>query len=80
MLKALFRQKLFERLHSSVYSARHPVFSIVSKEILLFKAVRVLFLTRNARINALSSLANIRVFIFTSTMSAMTSHRILITA
>jgi len=38
------------------------------------------FSTRNARINALSSLVNGCVFIFTSTMSAMTSHRILITA
>ena len=37
------------------------------------------FSTRNARINALSSLVNGRVFIFTSTTSAMTSHRILIT-
>jgi len=38
------------------------------------------FSTRKARINALSSLVNRRVFIFTSTTSAMTSYRILITA
>ena len=37
------------------------------------------FSTRNARINTLSSLVNGRVFIFTSTTSAMTSHRTLIT-
>ena len=35
--------------------------------------------TRNARINAISSLVNGRVFIFTSTTSATTSRRILIT-
>ena len=38
------------------------------------------FSTRKARINALSSLVNGCIFIFTSTTSAMTSHRILITA
>jgi len=38
------------------------------------------FSTRKARINALSSLVNGCIFTFTSTMSAMTSHRILIIA
>jgi len=38
------------------------------------------FSTRNVRINALSSLVNGRVFTFTCTTSAMTSHRMVITA
>ena len=38
------------------------------------------FLTHKALINALSSLVNGRVFVFTSNASVMTSHRILINA